>query len=80
MGELRSEKLKVKNMGGVAAAASGSMPSIRPFLAFRFSFYLNVSVMRRMGDLRSEKLKVKNMGDGCGRQRKFTKYPAVFSL
>ena len=32
-----------------------------------------------MGELRSEKLKAKNMG-GCGRQRKFTKYPAIFSL
>ena len=36
--------------------------------------------MRRMGELRSEKLKVKNMGDGCGRQQKYAKYPAIFSL
>ena len=33
-----------------------------------------------MGELRSEKLKAKNMGDGCGRQRKYAKYPAIFSL
>ena len=33
-----------------------------------------------MGELRSEKLKVKNMGGGCGRQRKYAKYPAIFSF
>ena len=33
-----------------------------------------------MGELRSEKLKVKNMGGGCGRQRRYAKYPAIFSL
>ena len=32
-----------------------------------------------MGELRSEKLKAKNMG-GCGRQQKYAKYPAIFSL
>ena len=34
-----------------------------------------------MGELRSEKLKAKNMGGGgCGRQQKYAKYPAIFSL
>ena len=61
MGELRSEKLKVKNMGGRCGRQQkyAKYPAI-----FSFSFFVLLECFGHAtdGELRSEKLKAKNTG------------------